>query len=143
MVSANAFENQPGKLTEAGCQGFVDKPVIESELLAVLQRHLELEWVAELAVPAWAAHAPVSATPAAAEPLVIPVPHLQALLPLARLGHARGVQRALDTLVEENGALEPQVVQMRALAARFAWGELVEYLTAELQRAGDTTEATA
>jgi signal transduction histidine kinase/CheY-like chemotaxis protein len=143
MVSANAFENQSDRIAASGCQGFVDKPVIESELLAVLQRHLELEWVAELAVPAWAAHAPMSATPAALGALAIPIPHVQALLQLARLGHARGVQLALDALVEENGALEPQVVRMRALAERFAWAELAEYLTAELQRVDDATEAAA
>jgi CheY-like chemotaxis protein len=143
MVSANAFENQSDRISASGCQGFVDKPVIESELLAVLQRHLELEWVAELAVPAWAAHAPVSATPAAGEPLTIPTAHVQALLQLARLGHARGVQSALDALVEENAALEPRVAGLRAWAARYAWNELIEHLTNELQRADDAAEAAA
>jgi CheY-like chemotaxis protein/anti-sigma regulatory factor (Ser/Thr protein kinase) len=55
MVSANAFENRADKLAEAGAQAFVDKPVIESELLTALQKHLQLEWVAELPVPGWAA----------------------------------------------------------------------------------------
>ena len=142
MVSANAFENQSDRIAASGCQGFVDKPVIESELLAVLQRHLELEWVAELAVPVWAALPPA---PATHEPAATPIPthHAQALLQLAQLGHARGVQRALDALAEEHGALEPHIVRMRALAARYGWGELVEYLTNELQRADDATEAPA
>ena len=52
MVSASAFENQASKLESIGCQAFVDKPVIESELLAVLQRQLQLEWVAELCAAA-------------------------------------------------------------------------------------------
>ena len=140
MVSANAFENQSDRMAESTCQGFVDKPVIESELLAVLQRHLELEWVAELAVTGWPALPPERPAASAA---AIPARHAQALLQLAQLGHARGVQRGLDALVEENPALEPQIAAMRAMAARFAWSELVEYLTTEVQRADDATEAAA
>src|SRR5204863_4022882 len=104
MVSADAFENQSDKLAAAGCQGFVDKPVIESELLTVLQRHLELEWVAELAVPSWAP--PDSAQPPTAAPL--PRAHAQALLRLAQLGHTHGLQCALDELVGEYAEYEPQ-----------------------------------
>jgi len=140
MVSANAFENQSDRMAESTCQGFVDKPVIESELLAVLQRHLELEWVAELAVTGWPALPPERPAASAA---AIPARHAQALLQLAQLGHARGVQRGLDALVEENPALEPQIAGMRAMAARFAWSELVEYLSTEVQRADDATEAAA
>ena len=50
IVSANVFENHPEKLDAAGCQAFVDKPVIESELLHALQRHLQLEWIADPAI---------------------------------------------------------------------------------------------
>jgi CheY-like chemotaxis protein len=45
MVSANVFDNRPDKLASADCQAFVAKPVIESELLDVLARHLHLNWV--------------------------------------------------------------------------------------------------
>ena len=131
MVSANAFENQSDKVVAAGCQGFVDKPVIESELLAVLQRELELEWVAELAVPSWAP--PDSAPPGT--PLALPRAHAQALLRLARLGHAQGLQRALDALAGEHAGCELQVAAMRSLVARFAWSELIERLSGDLQTA--------
>jgi CheY-like chemotaxis protein len=143
MVSANAFENQSDRIAASGAQGFVDKPVIESELLAVLQRHLELEWVAELAVPAWTVHAPVPAATVVAEPLAIPTDQLQTVLQLARLGHARGVQNALDALVAHNGALEPQIGPLRACAARYAWGELIEHLTKALERADGAAERAA
>ena len=131
MVSANAFENQPDKVAAAGCQGFVDKPVIESELLAVLQRELELEWVAELAVPSW--------VPPDSEPTgtweALPRVHAQALLRLAQLGHAQGLQRALDALAAEHAGCEPHVRAMRSLVARFAWSELIERLGNDLQTA--------
>ena len=128
MVSANAFENQTEKLAEAGCQGFVDKPVLESELLAMLQRHLELEWVAELALPAWA-------VPAPPKPVWLPHDHARKLLQLARLGHPQGLQRALDALMLEHGECGPHVVMLRALVARFAWDELIEQFTGALKRA--------
>jgi DNA-binding NarL/FixJ family response regulator len=128
MVSADAFENQSDKIAAAGCQGFVDKPVIESELLAVLQRHLELEWVAELAVPNWTPpEIPHTATAA------LPQPHAQALLRLAKLGHAQGLQRALDALVGEQPEFEPQVAALRSLVTRFAWDDLIALLSDELR----------
>jgi signal transduction histidine kinase/CheY-like chemotaxis protein len=129
MVSANAFENQSDKIAAADCQGFVDKPVIESQLLEVLQRHLQLEWVAELAVPVWAT-ADVAPAPADA---VLPRVHAEALLRLARLGHAQGLQRALDALADAHAECEPQVAAMRVLVARYDWAELITRLTGTLR----------
>ncbi len=128
MVSANAFENQSDKILAADCQGFVDKPVIESELLAVLQRHLELEWVAELAVPNWTAPEVRRSATAA-----LPRPQVQTLLRLARLGHAQGLHRVLDGLVGDQPELGPQVTALRGLVAGFAWEELIVLLSDELR----------
>ncbi len=128
MVSANAFENQLDRLVEAGCQGFVDKPVIESELLAVLQQHLELEWVAEFAVPSWA---PAESAPVDSD-AALPPDRAQALLRLARLGHAQGLQRALDALATDHRECVGEVVVLRAMVARFAWDDLIERLSAAL-----------
>lgn len=124
MVSANAFENQKDNIDAADCQGFVDKPVIESELLAVLQRHLHLEWVAELALPSWA---PVPFADAGS-PVPVPTRHAEALLRLARLGHAQGLQRALDALSAEHAECDGRVDALRRLVARFAWDELIAEL---------------
>ena len=128
IVSANAFENQADKLAAAGCQSFVDKPVIESELLAVLQRHLELEWVAELAVPSWA---PAAAAPVGAA-VPLPPAQAQALLRLARLGHAQGLQRALDAVATDHAECMAEVVVLRALVARFAFEDVIDRLNAAL-----------
>jgi len=124
IVSANAFENQPSKLAEAGCQGFVDKPVIESELLAELQRLLELEWVAELALPSWA---PTQVLTLAGAPALS---HADAhvLLRLARLGHAQGLQTALDALATEKVEHAGRVAGWRRLVAQFDWDELIQQL---------------
>ena len=131
MVSANAFENQPGKLAEAGCQGFVDKPVIESELLAALQRELQLEWLAELALPTWAA----SGSHDINRP---PTPNLPTevtgeLIRLTRLGHLQGLRQALDAAALGHPRCEVQVARLRALLDRFDLEGLLEQLVQGLR----------
>lgn len=146
MVSANAFENQPERLLAAGCQGFVDKPVIESELLAVLQRQLELEWVAELAVPSWPGAAPASQTGMQAvsttaqnhpeaQAALVPAEHAGTLLRLARIGHRQGLLHALDTLNREHPECAPQAAEWQSMVARFAWDELSDELATVLDAA--------
>ena len=127
MVSANAFDNQADKLAAAGAQGFVDKPVIESELLAALQRVLQLEWVAELALPSWAADG-------ASGSVRIPEEHARTLVRLARLGHRQGLVLALQRLVEEYPECAEPAGELRALVERFAWNELIERLQRSLAR---------
>jgi signal transduction histidine kinase/CheY-like chemotaxis protein/purine-cytosine permease-like protein len=128
IVSANAFENQADKVAAAGCQGFVDKPVIESELLALLQRLLQLEWVAELALPHWVPLAP----PAGAADAPLPEEHARTLLRLARLGHAQGLKLALDRLAQEVPACAALADELRVLVDRFAWTALSDRLSAQL-----------
>lgn len=45
FVSANLFEHEATRLAAQQCQGFVGKPVLESELLQALEHVLQLEWV--------------------------------------------------------------------------------------------------
>ena len=45
FVSANLFDHQPQHLVDMQCQGFVGKPIIESELLDALAHALQIEWV--------------------------------------------------------------------------------------------------
>lgn len=52
IVSADLFENQPEQLERAGCQAFVGKPVLESELMDTLAWLLKLEWIEDMAEPA-------------------------------------------------------------------------------------------
>ncbi|KQU76969.1 MULTISPECIES: ATP-binding protein [unclassified Rhizobacter] len=135
MVSANAFENQADKLAAAGCQGFVDKPVIESELLGMLQRHLQIEWLAELALPNWA----VPGAPERAGATALPAELIGDLIRLVRLGHLQGVQAALDAATGEHPAAQAELRAMQLLVERFELDALLDRLT---QALGDvSTEA--
>jgi CheY-like chemotaxis protein/nitrogen-specific signal transduction histidine kinase len=130
MVSANAFENRADKLAEAGAQAFVDKPVIESELLAALQKHLQLEWVAELPIPGWA--------PAALPgPAPLPDDYAATLTRLARLGHAQGLHQALDRLLAEHPRCAVQAAALRGLVERFDFPTLLARLQAAQALADD------
>jgi signal transduction histidine kinase/CheY-like chemotaxis protein/purine-cytosine permease-like protein len=94
IISANVFENQASLLAQHQCQSFVGKPVIESELLSVLEKQLEIEWVTETPRPA-TIPSRVSAAPAS---LDLPHHALQDLLRMSKLGHLAGLQRYLSEL---------------------------------------------
>jgi CheY-like chemotaxis protein len=127
FVSANAFENQPERVAAAGCQGFVDKPVAENELLDTLERVLELEWVSEIATPSWA---PETASRRA---LQLPPEHAGTLLRLARIGHRQGLLRALELMTREYPQSADAAAELRALAESFDWNTLVSLLGACLE----------
>jgi signal transduction histidine kinase/DNA-binding NarL/FixJ family response regulator len=122
MVSANAFENQAEKLTAAGCQAFVDKPVIESELLKVLQTHLQIEWVAELALPSWA----TAVTP---RPVRLPQEATSELIRLARLGHLQGLHKALDAIEAAHPPCAADCKALRGLLERFELDAFLDQIT--------------
>jgi CheY-like chemotaxis protein len=130
MVSANAFENRPEHLAAAGAQAFVDKPVIESELLQALQRHLELEWVADLPQPSWA-----PAPQAALAPGALPAEFASTLHRLARLGHALGLREALDRLDQAHPECRAQATALRDIVDRFAFEELLQQLAPAIDTA--------
>jgi signal transduction histidine kinase/CheY-like chemotaxis protein/purine-cytosine permease-like protein len=127
MVSANAFENQPEKLEEAGVQGFVDKPVIESELLAALQRHLQIEWLAELAMPAWTGSVVSEVTAALPHRLV------GDLVRLAKLGHVQGLRVAVDDALAAHPECAPELQRLGELLERYDLEALLEQLMKNLQ----------
>ncbi|HEU4458339.1 MAG TPA: ATP-binding protein [Methylibium sp.] len=138
MVSASAFENQEDKLADAGAQAFVDKPVIESALLAVLQRQLELEWIAELPMPGWRDGGAALASAAAP---ALPAESARTLLKLARLGHAQGLRDALDAQARAHPAAAAGLAPLRGLVEAFAWPELIDALQRALEAAPDEETA--
>ncbi len=126
IVSANVFENQPERLQAAQCQGFVGKPVIESQLMAALQRHLALEWVSP-------GDAPTPQDPGAPPAIDLPEELREELMGLVQLGHVHGLQRALDRMAHENPALAASCSQLRGMLARFELDALKEALMEEVE----------
>ncbi len=125
VVSANVFENQAARLKAAGCQAFVGKPVLESELMDALQRHLGLEWVTSDVLPI-----PVSVSPAG-EILKLPEDARAELIRLVRLGHVHGLHRLLDRFVAEDPTLVASCAKLRGFVSRCELESLLDFLTEE------------
>jgi signal transduction histidine kinase/CheY-like chemotaxis protein/purine-cytosine permease-like protein len=139
FVSANLFDHRPDRLAQAGCQGFVGKPVVESELQDMLERTLRIEWTwdpppglpaAGTAIVAGAA-APVPATdarPGGAPDAPLPEPLRQDLLRMARQGAAAGLrQRLRDARAEAPGSAA-LLDRLQACADRFDFQTLADHL---------------
>ena len=126
FVSADPFENRPELLAAVGCQGFVSKPVIESELLDLLARVLQLEWVHESDLLPTPANAPAPA-PA---PRQLPLPdELRAsLISMARLGNASGLRYLLRATAEQEPALADTLQSLSVHVDRFDFSSFIECL---------------
>jgi len=126
FVSADPFENRPELLTAVGAQGFVSKPVIESELLDLLARVLQLEWVHEVhavqQLPAPMKTNGNSLSEALDDEL------RQRLVTMARLGNASGLRALLREQVEEAPALGEVLQSLVVHVDRFDFNALIEQL---------------
>ncbi len=111
VVSANVFENQAERLRGAQCQAFVGKPVIESDLMQALQRHLLLEWVSATMAPGLPAAFGGHALPLTR--VHLPEPARSELLQLLDIGHVHGLRRLLDRLAPQSAALAQACALLR------------------------------
>ncbi len=107
MVSANVFSRVEELKAYAGCQGFIDKPVMESELLALLGQQLGLEWVYRESVAVTPNPLPTASLdrPGSIE--------LDTLTELGRIGHVMAIRRKLDELERHDPRLEHFVTYLR------------------------------
>ncbi|MEY4506742.1 MAG: hypothetical protein RL297_1320 [Pseudomonadota bacterium] len=124
FVSANLFDNQPEQLEALGCQGFVVKPVLESELLDVLQHTLKLDWQREPVD----GPAPSSPTAPTGEPTALPPELREDLLRLARQGQSVALRQRLWTAHSQEPALATTLTLMQSYADRFDFHSLMTLL---------------
>ncbi len=123
VVSANVFENQSARLKACGCQAFVGKPVLESELMEALQRNLGLQWVNYRSAAAILPSRPTDQFARLGEE------DRAELIRLARLGHVHGLQRVLERMLEQDPTLRACCEQVRAFVAQYDIESLLEHLT--------------
>jgi signal transduction histidine kinase/CheY-like chemotaxis protein/purine-cytosine permease-like protein len=135
LVSANVFENRPENLAAAQCQAFVGKPVMESELLDTLARHLHLTWVSVPPGPTQAEALSASFVSALVQ-LELPV-DVQEPLPadaawelhrLARMGHIQALNDALGDWQRSTPEHAAQWRALQQLVDQFALDEVVAHL---------------
>lgn len=125
LVSANVFENQTERLKAAACQAFVGKPVLESELMDALQRHIGLKWLTTDVLPIPASSSPVGDT------LQLSQDARAELIKLVQLGHVHGLHRLLDRYVAQDPALANRCAWLRGFVSRCELESLLDHLTQE------------
>lgn len=128
FVSANLFDHRPERIEALHCQGFVGKPVIESELLDALERALQIEWVRSNAVllPIYAAAG--DAAPADADPALLPESLREDLLRMARQGNASALRDRLRAAHLELPAHGAALQLLQGCADRFDFQALAGHL---------------
>ncbi|KQM79414.1 ATP-binding protein [Xylophilus sp. Leaf220] len=133
FVSANLFDYRPERLTALDLQGFVGKPVIESELLAALERALQLEWVHDNA-PLAPAGTPKVAPPAegagdaAASPPPLPDDLREDLQRLARQGNAAVLRERLREARKAHPVHAAMLQRLQVHCDRFDFQALADEL---------------
>ncbi len=105
MVSANAHENSPRALQEHGSNGFVAKPIIETDLLEVIRVQLHLSWLRQ--------------DPAGSTSQALPSEEvLRELLALAAGGFFRALRARLLELGHDNPELTAWIHHLLVLLER-------------------------
>lgn len=97
FVSADLFDHQPERLVSMQCQGFVGKPIIESELLKALENSLQIEWVRDNSPRSQVEFSSASqtATNEHPNPATLPDTLREELGKLARQGQATALRETL------------------------------------------------
>lgn len=123
MVSANVFDNRPDLLGEADCQGFVSKPVRESELLTCLGSVLSLEWLRLAPHPRVVADEVLVGT--------IGADDRAQLIALLKLGHVQGIRRELARVAAESPAAALVCAHLVELVDRYELERCRHFLLAQ------------
>ena len=125
MVSANLFDNTPEYMQAAQCQAFVGKPVLESELVGVLGKFLNIEWIS--ANLGMSEHISIDADLGkVSEP--IPQTLIEQLKPALRIGHVQGLLNVLDEHTRNEPSHKDLTNQLRKLVMRFDFATLSDLM---------------
>ncbi|MBX3608988.1 MAG: response regulator [Hydrogenophaga sp.] len=135
FVSANLLDNRPPEFDNLDYQGFVAKPISESELLDAVRDALELEWVTEAALSA-----PATDTGRLRRSgLPLPAALREELQRLARQGQAAALRQRLWQAQGDEPAHAATLAMLLACAERFDFQTLTDYLRDTEEHADDDT----
>ncbi|OHE74566.1 MAG: hypothetical protein A2Y14_00855 [Verrucomicrobia bacterium GWF2_51_19] len=122
-VSASVLENERQKMFQAGCDGFVAKPITLEILLSSLEQHLSLTWIydGETGVPA-DEKGPDSAIVPPAKPII------ESLLALAKMGDLEAVKEKCCALAKDKPELKPFIKKVTSDARAFRDDAVIAFL---------------
>jgi signal transduction histidine kinase/CheY-like chemotaxis protein len=122
-TSASVSEAEYRKSAQAGCNDFLPKPVRAEQLLEMLARHLDLEWVLRGA----SEPAPMEERESTAL-LRPPAEVVASLLELAEQGRFRGLLDEVQRLEAEDRRFAPWLAKLHAIVRQFQVKAVREFL---------------
>jgi PAS domain S-box-containing protein len=126
-ASASVSEEDQSRSREAGYDAFLSKPISWPKLSALLEKHLKLEW--EYSEPREQAGTITPATAAPIERLAPPpLPELEVLLELARMGDLSAIQERAAHIEILDGRFIPFAKRLSALAGGFEEQEILNWI---------------
>jgi len=130
-VSASVFEMDKKKSRVAGCDAFLPKPVETEKLFALLETHLDFEWIYE---QERIAENPAASQMATASMIPPPPEQLEVLYELAMLGRVRDLQEQANQLEHMDDKYIPFAHKLRDLAKAFEDEQIVALIEGFLKR---------
>ncbi|MEC4817623.1 MAG: CHASE2 domain-containing protein [Scytonema sp. PMC 1069.18] len=117
--SASVFEVDRYKSLQAGANDFLPKPIQIKDLLKLLKKYLQLEWIYEKSTSKEkiTLHSPSAVSKTQLIPP--PGPELEKLLDFAMRGNIKGIEILLDRLEQEDEKFLPFTTEVRQLASHF------------------------
>lgn len=126
-ISASVLDTDRHHSLVVGCEAFLPKPVQETKLLALLQEHLQLEWIYE-SIEASTVNQQEIRTLISEELVAPPPTELEILYELAMLGSMKRIREQANYLEELDAKYVPLANQLRYLAQGFKEKEIVNLI---------------
>jgi PAS domain S-box-containing protein len=120
-ISASTSESQRQESIEAGCDGFIAKPVEAEELFEKVGTQLGLEWIYE-------EQGEVAMGEKEKMLVIPPLSELNLLYDLAEDGDFMGIQRQLDNIDQLDERYRPFVNEIRNLAKAFLDDKICKFI---------------
>ncbi len=141
-ASASVLESDHHRGLDSGADDFLSKPIVVAELLALLEKHLQLEWVYDRSVEGSKRGEDslntegLSAAALSPKEMVLPESSvISTLYQLATQGRLMLIQKQLEALEVSDRAFEPFVYRMRKHADNFQVDEIKSFLSDSLEKA--------
>jgi PAS domain S-box-containing protein len=131
-ASASVFNHHRSESLKAGCNDFIPKPIRAEELLALLQKHLALEWIYEQTTPDTMTtnnHKIDSIS----QDIILPSEQAAILFELATMGDINGILKQVEQLKQINGQLMPFANKIEQLAKEFEDEQICKLVEPYLQ----------
>jgi signal transduction histidine kinase len=129
-ISASVFEAEQLYSLKIGCNAFLSKPIEVQKLLALIEKHLAIEWLYEEVPQAQELSAPQALIPP-------PQQELEALYEAAMLGMMSEIRKQLDEIEQLDGKYAPFAHKLRELAAGFEDEKIVALVEQYLKQSQD------